>query len=184
MRVIWIGRPEKTLRQTIFTSHSGLVLPSLSLDQSLILPYAACSLSSTLISIWQGNGTQEEQSAFDLHDWVKIWRERAPRCRWKRHACSSAVIAGRLGLLRKKDADNRCPHKKQECWTYSSLSPTEEAKWDNILYHMAAIDHSSRKNPASPINPSHQRERQLHPPQLTCSPLATWGRHWHCLFTS
>lgn len=66
------------------------------------------------------------------------------------HTCGSAVIAGRLGLLRNKDADNRYPHKNQACQTYQSLGLTEETKQDNILYHMAAIDHSSRKTQPVP----------------------------------
>lgn len=58
----------------------------------------------------------------------------------------SAVIIGRLDLLKNQDANNRYLHKNPEYRTYQSLGLPEEAKWDNILYHMAAVDlHPSRE---------------------------------------
>lgn len=63
----------------------------------------------------------------------------------------SAVIIGRLDLLKNQDANNRYLHKNPEYRTYQSLGLPEEAKWDNILYHMAAVDlHPSRETQSVP----------------------------------
>lgn len=96
------------------------------------------------------------------------------------HSCSSALIAGRVVLLKNRDADNRFSHKNQESWNYRSLSPTEEAKWDNILHH---VENSSFPGKPSQFHQSKSSERTAAPSfSIICGLLAMWRMCWHCCF--
>ena len=112
MTVIWIVRPEKYSQ----SDHSYLPLW---LSPAFPKPgpdpcFAICCLDF-------------KYYAYFFLTWK--WHSRGTKCLWLKrlsenleakhpqmqmeeaHTCSSAVIAGRLGLLRNQDADNRFPHK-------------------------------------------------------------------------
>lgn len=122
------------------TSHSGLVLPFINLDQTPSLAIRCLEL---------------QQYAYFCLTWE--WQSRETKCLWfkwlnenlkgkdpqmqmeEAHTCSNAVIAGRMGCWGIEMLTIQS-HIKQEHWTYRSLGLSEEEKLGNILYHMAAIE--------------------------------------------